>query len=283
MVAQPRLRRTIRPAVEIQQLECDILRAIYKILDQKNVIQYQNGDHTRFCDHFENLHQVILQQAPNIQFIVLFDDFDQLYQQNKRNYAVINERLKALLQSKIGSFFKFIVTITYFRSESDFIIPMRFVRLKPLGHLEIEKIILDFAAQIGFSYDKIAQQKIHALSGGFPYYCKTLCNESIINKTIATNNKEIHLADVEIAQLNVTQKLRDHYYLAFWKYFDSEQRQFVSALARNKKLPRIFNGKILQLINDYQLIQEIPNSSTYSNQKYRFSAELFQMWTQLMI
>ena len=268
---------------DVNQQELDILQMIYKTLIQRNVITNHIEKLTNFWDGRENLHRLIVQQAPNIKLILLLDNFDSLYINNERNWELINNHFKAFSETRTDSIFNFIVSGTpFYRSDSFFLTSMFSYRLRPLSETDIETIILHPLEKNRITYDVKAVQKIKLLCGGFPLYCKTLCYHSYENAQ-KTNRIIIDLDDIEVAEKIVIQRLQDHYYLGFWKYLDNDQRQFVSALAhKHRFLPRIFNGKILELINKYELIQEISNHSIVSSSKYRFSADLFRIWT-LMI
>ena len=250
-----------------------------------------------FESSLKNIIAIVSKQVLNMRLILLFDDyeylitgFNTLNRQNKlerQEKSFASRIINAIRSSELGASLGLIITGNSYLINVDsdpdlhsFIIngilkSCYFEILEPLTADAIKTAITDSAAFLHLTINKELILKISSLSGGIPLYYKTLCFYSF--ESAQLNNKiDVDLNDVETATQITLDRLRDHYYIGYWKYLTHEEKIFLLTLANSKRTSKLSKQSHRKL----QRLQLIKND--HKNQ-FLFTADLFKFWTQQMI
>jgi hypothetical protein len=204
--------------------------------------------------------------------------------------------LRATLQSgEVGGKLRAVVTgtndlSTYVSQRSSpFFNHFRLVSLKPLSREETEDLITKPAADLGYTYEPEAIERIVQLCGGHPYYCQRICYEAFqrVNQVEhpdkdGDERNRITLQDVEVIQERVIEDCYNGYLTGFWQRMNRTEKKIIRALIETKPVEHFPKESIKKLI-DWQLItRQESRTPTEENGVYSFQAELFKEWSKLV-
>jgi hypothetical protein len=149
-----------------------------------------------------------------------------------------------------------------------------FIFLKPFQGHDLTTLIVEPAAQFGYSYDESAIKCVTTISGGHPYYCQYLCAKSFFEAEKEAV-KLITKRHVQIATRFVLATDKQRFQLGYWNAMRSEERAFLKLLIAGQPVEDTSKQVVNRLKNKF-VIKDLEGY-------YDFTAGLFKEWTKQLI